>query len=134
MNIKEVSEKYGISTDTIRYYERIGVLPPITRDEKGYRDFSEQDLNWVYFAKVLRNAGVSVEGLIDYANLSHQGGETLGARKAILEEHLEDAENKIQALEEARDYLKYKLDNFDTHIVKYEEEKLNIDNHLTDND
>lgn len=45
MNIKEVSEKYGISTDTLRYYERIGVIPPMNRDEKGYRDFSEKDLN-----------------------------------------------------------------------------------------
>ncbi|WP_413538800.1 MerR family transcriptional regulator [Enterococcus malodoratus] len=64
MNIKEVSEKYDLTPDTLRYYERIGVIPPITRDKNGYRDFSETDLNWVYFAKVLRNAGVSVEGLI----------------------------------------------------------------------
>lgn len=83
MNIKEVSEKYDLSADTLRYYERIGVIPPITRDKNGYRDFSETDLNWVYFAKVLRNAGVSIEGLIDYASLSREGGETLGARKAI---------------------------------------------------
>lgn len=112
MNIKEVSEKYELSADTLRYYERIGVIPPITRDKNGYRDFSEKDLNWVYFAKVLRNAGVSIEGLIDYASLSREGGETLGARKAILQEHLDEAEAKISALEEARDYLKYKLDNF----------------------
>lgn len=130
MNIKEVSEKYELSPDTLRYYERIGVIPPITRDKNGYRDFSEKDLNWVYFAKVLRNAGVSIEGLIDYASLSREGGETLVARKAILQEHLDDAEEKIKALEEARDYLKYKLDNFDTHMVNYEKEKLMIDNEL----
>ena len=130
MNIKEVSEKYDLTPDTLRYYERIGVIPPITRDKNGYRDFSETDLNWVYFAKVLRNAGVSVEGLIDYASLSREGGETLGARKAILQEHFDNAEEKIKALQEARDYLKYKLDNFETHLVNYENEKLRIKNDL----
>ncbi|MBO0452268.1 MerR family transcriptional regulator [Candidatus Enterococcus murrayae] len=128
MNIKEVSEKYDLTPDTLRYYERIGVIPPIARDKNGYRDFSDTDLNWVYFAKVLRNAGVSIEGLIDYTRLSRDGGETLGARKAILQEHLEEAEEKIKALEEARDYLKYKLDNYDTHMVAYENEKLKINN------
>ena len=128
MNIKEVSEKFGISADTIRYYERIGVIPPVTRNESGYRDFQEKDLNWVYFAKVLRQAGVTIEGLIDYAKLSQQGGETLEARKTILVDRLDEVNTHIEELIEARDYLKYKVDNFQEHMVKYEEEKLKIDN------
>lgn len=128
MNIKEVSEKFELSTDTLRYYERIGVIPPVTRDKNGYRDFTEQDLNWVYFAKVLRKAGVTIEGLIDYTNLAKQGGETLEARKALLSDQLDDINQKIDDLMEARDYLKYKVDSFYTHIASYESEKLNIDN------
>lgn len=124
MNIKEVSEKQDISTDTLRYYERIGVIPPVTRDKNGYRDFTEKDLNWVYFAKVLRQAGVTIERLVDYTNLSKQGGKTLETRKAILADQLDDINKNIEELEEARDYLKYKLDSFDTHMVEYEKEKL----------
>lgn len=133
MNIKEVSEKYSISTDTLRYYERIGVIPPVTRDKNGYRDFSEKDLNWVYFAKVLRQAGVTIERLVDYTNLSKQGGKTLETRKAILADQLEDINKSIEEFEEARDYLKYKLDSFYTHMVDYEKEKLEIENEQNEN-
>ncbi|QQP70101.1 MerR family transcriptional regulator [Carnobacterium sp. CS13] len=133
MNIKEVSEKYSISTDTLRYYERIGVIPPVTRDKNGYRDFSEKDLNWVYFAKVLRQAGVTIERLVDYTNLSKQGGKTLETRKAILADQLEDINKSIEEFEEARDYLKYKLDSFYTHMVEYEKEKLKIENDQNEN-
>ncbi|MGX7196577.1 MerR family transcriptional regulator [Enterococcus olivae] len=128
MNIKEVSERYGITTETLRYYERIGVLPPVTRDKNGYRDFSDKDLNWVYFVKVLRKAGVSIEGLVDYAKLSQQGGETLETRKTILSDQLEEINHRIRDLEEARDYLQYKVESFYTHMAKFEEEKLEIDN------
>lgn len=128
MNIKEVSEKYGISTDTLRYYERIGVIPPVNRDEKGYRDFSEKDLNWVYFAKVLRKAGVTIEGLVDYGKLSQQGGKTLETRKQTLTDQLEEINQHIKDLEEARGYLQYKVGSFYTHMVEFEKEKLHIDN------
>lgn len=133
INIKEVSEKYGISTDTLRYYERIGVLPPVTRDKNGYRNFSEKDLNWVYFVKVLRQAGVTIEGLVDYVRLTKQGGETLVARKAILTDQLEDVSNQIEKLEESKEYLKYKVDSFYTHMVEYEKEKLNIESKQNEN-
>lgn len=133
MNIKEVSEKYAISTDTLRYYERIGVIPPVTRDKNGYRDFTEKDLNWVYFAKVLRQAGVTIERLVDYTGLSKQGGKTLETRKTILADQLDDINKNIEELEEARDYLKYKLDSFDTHMVEYEKEKLEIENDQHEN-
>lgn len=133
MNIKEVSEKYNISTDALRYYERIDVIPPVNRDKNGYRDFTEKDLNWVYFAKVLRQAGVTIERLVDYTELSKQGGKTLETRKTILADQLNDINISIQEFEEARDYLKYKLDSFDTHMLEYEKEKLGIENEQYEN-
>ena len=60
MTIKEVSEKYNISADTIRYYERIGLLPPIPRKANGIRDFDEVSCNWIEFVKCMRNAGVQL--------------------------------------------------------------------------
>ena len=85
MTIKEVSEKYDISADTIRYYERIGLLPPIPRKSNGIRDFDEVSCNWIEFVKCMRSAGVEIEALIDYIKLFYQEG-TAEARKEILKE------------------------------------------------
>ena len=87
MTIKEVSEKYDLSADTIRYYERIGLIPHVPRKENGIRDFDETACGWVEFAKCMRSAGVQVEALIDYVKLFFQEG-TEEARKDILVEQL----------------------------------------------
>lgn len=68
MNIKKAAEMFDLTTDTLRYYERVGVIPPVHRNESGYREYSTNDLNWIYLAKNLRNAGLSVESLIEFAN------------------------------------------------------------------
>ena len=73
MKINEVSKLYDISADTLRYYERIGLIPPVTRNESGIRDYSEADCNWVQFAKCMRGAGLSVESLIEYVTLFGEG-------------------------------------------------------------
>jgi Predicted transcriptional regulators len=88
MNIKEVGEKYDLSTDTIRYWERVGVIPPVNRDPNDYRDFDEEDLEWVGHAKCMRDAGVSVEMLADYVQLFKEGDKTIRARKQILGEQM----------------------------------------------
>lgn len=84
MNITQVSKKYNISTDTLRYYERIGLISPVTRDKHGYRDYTDYDCKWVYFAKVMRGAGVSIESMIEYVSLFMEGENTKDARKQIL--------------------------------------------------
>ena len=82
MTIAQVSQKYGISADTLRYYERIGLLPPVGRTKSGIRDYTEEDCNWVNFIKCMRSAGLPVETLIEYVGLFGQGDETIPARKA----------------------------------------------------
>ena len=57
MTIAEVSRKMDISADTLRYYERIGLIPPVKRSKSGIRDYSEKDLGWISFAKCMRGAG-----------------------------------------------------------------------------
>lgn len=86
MNIKKVSELTGVSADTIRYYERIGLIPPVTRNQSGVRNFSDRDISVLEFVRYFRGAGVSVESLIDYIGLVEQGDSTIGARLAILQE------------------------------------------------
>lgn len=121
MNIAAVSKKYGISTDTLRYYERVGIIPPITRNENGYRDFSEYELNWVFFAKVMRNAGISIEALIEYGTLFRQGRErTMEARRAILLEQRELLQQRINEMNETLDYLDYKLEGNPDHLKEFE--------------
>lgn len=73
MTIKEVSETYGLSQDTLRYYERVGMIPRVTRSQSGHRDYQEKDLGWVELAKCLRNAGLTVEAIVEYVRLSLEG-------------------------------------------------------------
>ncbi len=66
MTISEVSNKYNLSAETLRYYERVCVIPPVNRNENGIRDYTEVNCNWVNFIKCMRDAGLSIESLIEY--------------------------------------------------------------------
>jgi DNA-binding transcriptional MerR regulator len=113
MTIKEVSEKYDVSPDTIRYYERIGLIPHVPRKENGIRDFDEQACGWVEFSKCMRSAGVQVEALIEYVELFLQEG-TEAARKEILVE-------QRARLQEQYDQLKATMERLDYKIAHYED-------------
>ena len=89
MKIAEVSEKYGLSVDTLRYYERVGLIPPVHRNDGGIRDYNELDLRRVDFIKCMRGAGLPVEVLIEYIALVQRGDKTIEARREILIEQRE---------------------------------------------
>ena len=89
MTIKEVSEKYGISQDTLRYYERVNVIPKVTRTSGGIRDYQEEDLRWVELAVCMRNAGLPIESLIEYQRLFRAGDSTIPARLELLNEQMD---------------------------------------------
>ena len=82
MTIAEVSRQYGISADTLRYYERIGLIPPVPRNKGGIRDYDQESCGWIELMKCMRSAGVQIEALIKYVDLFQQGDATLDARKA----------------------------------------------------
>ena len=82
MTITDVSKKYGLTPDTLRYYERIGLIPPVPRTKGGVRDYDENSCGWVELMKCMRSAGVQIEALIEYVALSRQGDETVAERKA----------------------------------------------------
>lgn len=121
MTISEVSKKYEISTDTLRYYERIGLIPKVGKNKSGNRDFTEVDCNWVEFIKCMRGAGISVESLIDYVKLFQGGDNTIKARKQILIEEYEILTKKIEKLRETQERLKLKIEYYDKNILEYEE-------------
>lgn len=127
MNSKDVAEMFGITVDTIRYYERVGVIPPIEREENGYRIYTKRTLNWIFLAKSLRNAGLSVESLIEFASLSQMKGNRRYAQKQILKDQLQEIDEKIDEINKTRELLQYKIDTYDEHIALFEADKLSDD-------
>ena len=121
MTISEVSKKYDISTDTLRYYERIGLIPKVGKNKSGNRDFTETDCNWVEFIKCMRGAGISVESLIDYVKLFQEGDSTINARKQILVEEYEILSEKIKNLQQVQERLKLKIEFYNKNILECEE-------------
>ncbi|EMG28646.1 MerR family transcriptional regulator [Listeria fleischmannii 1991] len=113
MNISEVSREKDISADTIRYYERIGLIPPVKRTSGGIRDFDEEDMRWIDFAKCMRGAGLSIESLIEYIKLYGEGEHTNLARKNLLMEESEKLEAKMNELSAAHTRLKMKIEHYD---------------------
>jgi len=122
MMISEVSKKYELTTDTLRYYERVGLLPNVSRTAGGIRDYSEEDCRWVEYIKCMRSAGVSVETLIEYVKLFHEGAETIQSRKKLLLEQREQIVARINEMNEVLAKLDWKLDGYEERMLKFEEE------------
>ncbi|MGJ7437913.1 stress response transcriptional regulator NmlR [Streptococcus equinus] len=120
MNIKKVSEQTGVSADTIRYYERIGLLPRVRRNKSGIRDFSEQDIATLEFIRCFRRAGMSVESLIEYMNLVEQGEGTEEARMHLLQEQRDKLDARIEELLATRNRMDYKIKNYQNILLEKE--------------
>lgn len=124
MKITEVSKRFDISTDTLRYYERIGLIPQVNRNKSGIRDYTEEDLRWVEFAKCMRSAGLQVESLIEYVALFQQGDSTAEARKQILIEQRDQLAARLKEISATVERLTYKIDSYDK--LRETEKKLTI--------
>ena len=122
MKISEVSEQAGISSDTLRYYERIGLLPPVNRSESGIRDYDEIDLKRVEFIKCMRSAGLPIEVLIEYVSLVRQGDQTSETRKEILVEQRAQLAAKMEEMQKTLDLLDYKIEVYEKALLKKEKE------------
>ena len=114
MTIKEVSEKFQITQDTLRYYERVGMIPPVTRTAGGIRDYQETDLAWVELAVCMRSAGLPVEAMIEYVKLYQEGDSTIPARHKLLT-------TQREVLLEQRSQINDTLNRLDYKISRYEE-------------
>jgi len=120
MKIAEVSEQYGLSTDTLRYYERVGLIPPVNRSESGIRDYNELDLRRVDFVKCMRSAGLPVEVLVEYVALVQQGDGTIGDRKEILVEQRDLVKARMEEMQKTLDLLDHKIEVYEKAILKKE--------------
>ena len=121
MTIAEVSKKYDLSADTLRYYERIGLIPPVTRTAGGIPDYTEEDCLWVEFAKCMRGAGLSVEAFIEYVALFQKGEDTTSERKQILLEQRDLLKERIQSMQATLDRLNRKIEHYEQAVLPAEQ-------------
>lgn len=125
MMIAEVSEKYCIPADTLRYYERIGLIPRVHRNKSGMRDYTEEDCKWVEFIKCMRGAGLPIEVLIEYVALFQQGDSTIEARKEIFLEQRRLLLQRMEDMQKTLERLDYKITSYENKVVEKEKELTN---------
>ena len=113
MTISEVSKRYGISQDTLRYYERVGVIPPVHRTEGGLRDYTEEDCSWVELAGCMRGAGLPLPALAEYVRLSQEGDQTIPDRRALLMKQKERLAAQLETIQKTMERLEYKISCYD---------------------
>ncbi len=131
MTIAEVSKKYDMSADTLRYYERIGLIPPVPRSRSGIRDYGEESCGWVGLMKCMRKAGVQIEALIEYVTLFQKGDDTVEARKSLLVEQrnrlmerMDDMQVSLARLNEKIDHYEQEPRKMEKRLQKLQEERV----------
>jgi len=122
MTIAEVGKKYDITADTLRYYERIGLIPNVNRTQSGIRNYSEEDCRWIEFIKCMRSAGLPIEVLMEYVSLFQQGDSTIEARKELLTDQRRKLLEKMEEMQKTLDRLNYKIGSYEKTIVPKEKE------------
>lgn len=122
MMIAEVSNKFDLSQDTLRYYERIGLIPGVNRNKSGIRDYTEEDCRWIEFIKCMRNAGLPIEVLIEYVGLFQQGDATIEARKELLTEQRNQLIARMEDMQKTLERLNYKIERYEQAVIPRENE------------
>jgi DNA-binding transcriptional MerR regulator len=132
LTIAQVSEKYGLSADTLRYYERIGLIARVNRTPGGIRNYTEQDCNAVEFIKCMRAAGIPIEALIEYVSLFEQGDQTKDTRKQILIEQRDLLVKRIQEMQNTLKRLNSKIEHYDEKLSVREKELFELPNNQSE--
>ena len=121
MTIAEVSRQFELSADTLRYYERIGLIPPVPRTKSGIRNYDAESCGWIELMKCMRAAGVQIEALIEYVALFRQGDETIDARKALLVEQRDQLAARMADMQKSLDRLNDKIDRYEQGLMTKEQ-------------
>jgi DNA-binding transcriptional MerR regulator len=112
-SIAQAAERSGLSIDTLRYYERIGLIDPPARDAGGRRAYADEDLRWLEFLTKLRTTGMPIRMMREYAQLRHRGVGSAGRRRQILVEHRAAVLARIAELQGCLEVLNYKITNYE---------------------
>lgn len=120
MTITEVSKKYGLTADTLRYYERIGLIPSVPRNKSGIRDYDEESCQWIELMKCMRKSGVQIDALIQYVSLFQEGDATLDARKNLLIDQRNQLAERMKDMQASLDRLNYKIERYEQSMMAAE--------------
>lgn len=120
MTIAEVGKKYGLTADTLRYYEKVGLIPSVNRTDGGIRNYTGQDCRWVEFIKCMRGAGLEIDVLAEYVRLFQLGDSTHKRRKEMLIKQREQLILKMNDLQKSLDWLSLKIEHYDDIMVEAE--------------
>lgn len=112
LSISQAAQTTGLTEDTLRYYERIGLLLNVERASSGHRRYSEDELMWIGFVQRLRGTGMSLERIQTYVELWRQGEHTAPERKALLEAHAAEVKAQIIKLQTSLDAIYFKLEHY----------------------
>ncbi len=123
LTIQEVAQATGLSAHTLRYYERVGLIHPIDREENTHRRYSADDVGWINFLTKLRATGMSIKDMQRYAHLQRQGDATLPERVEMLKCLRDAVEEHIRDLNENLSLIHYKIDFYSKLIQENELEK-----------
>jgi DNA-binding transcriptional MerR regulator len=120
LTIQEVAQATGLTTHTLRYYERIGLIHPINREENTRRCYTADDVGWIDFLLKLRATGMSIKDMQRYAQLQRQGDETLPERVEMLKALRDNVEVRMEELNEHLKLVRYKIDYYQQVIEERE--------------
>ena len=107
--IREVAEETGLSTDTLRYYERIGLISDIRRASNGHRRYSDADIFWIFFLKQLRATGMPISQMQHFAQLRREGDTTVMQRREMLEQHRKKLEEQVESIMDFMSIIDFKI-------------------------
>jgi DNA-binding transcriptional MerR regulator len=111
MNIAEVAKRFDLTPDTLRYYEKVGLIPEIGRSPGGIRNYTESDCGWIDFIKCMRGAGVQIDSLVEYVRLYDEGDASSEKRRQILIRERDRIAAQIDDMQQTLHRLDYKIEN-----------------------
>ncbi len=117
MTIQEVCVQMGLTQDTLRYYEKAGMIPPVKRTPGGTRDYGQEDLRWISLAKCLRGAGLPVQAIVEYVRLFRMGDKTIFERLQLLKRQKEAVLDQRRKMDDALEKLEYKISRYENGLI-----------------
>jgi DNA-binding transcriptional MerR regulator len=116
--IQDAAAETGVSRDTLRYYERIGILPGISRSKSGHRRFTDDDMGWIKLVQCLRATGMPIDDLHAYAELVQQGDATAPERLRLLQDHRRRIQEDMAELATTLDLVERKISGYDQLLAR----------------
>ena len=122
--VGEMARFLNVSTSTLRYYDKEGLLPFVERSNSGIRMFSDKDYEWLKIIECLKKSGLSIKEIRSYIDMTKRGDDSLEERLQLFEERKKDVERQMRELQETLDLLKYKCWYYEMAIQDQSEERV----------